>query len=62
MRFRRWEANEDDPAVVPTAILGEGAYGAEALRHGLRTRYILPLLAVPPHEAWQRLGAVALGC
>ena len=46
MRFRRGKASEGDPAGVPTAILGAGAYGAEALRHGLRTRYILALLGV----------------
>ena len=34
------------PRSRPDCILGDRAYDAEVIRHGLRTRHILPLLAV----------------
>ena len=49
------------PRCRPVCVLGDRGYDAAAIRHGLRARHILPLLANAPHEARQRLGAVALG-
>jgi transposase len=34
------------PRCRPDCILGDRAYDAEVIRHGLRTRHILPLLAM----------------
>lgn len=56
MRFRRCEANEGDTAVVPTASSATARINAEIIRHGLRTRYILALLAVLRHEHGSGLG------
>src|SRR5262245_22760259 len=46
MRFRLCEANAADPCAGRPACLAIAASDAAAIRHGLRARHILPLLAM----------------
>ncbi len=49
------------PRRRPDSVVGDRGYDAEAIRSGLRTRGILPLLAMRPYQARQRFGNLALG-
>ena len=49
------------PRHRPDCVVGDRGYDAAVIRHGLRTRGILPLLAMRRTSTRQRLGTVALG-
>jgi transposase len=49
------------PRQRPDCVLGDRGYDAAAIRRGLRTRHIVPLLAMRRTEAWEWPGSVALG-
>ena len=46
MRFRHSRARGDGRGVAQISVVGDRGYEAEAIRSGLRTRGILPLLAM----------------
>lgn len=46
MRFRLYRAHEADRGHRPASVIGDRGYDAAAIRRGLRTRHILPLLAM----------------
>jgi Transposase DDE domain len=55
------QAERGRPRRRPVCVLGDRGYDAAAIRHGLRSRHILPARDAPYQER-QRLGPVALGC
>jgi transposase len=46
MRFRRCKANAGRPRCRPVCVVGDRGHDAAAIRHGLRVRHIVALLAM----------------
>ena len=59
---RLWELVEPRPRCRPDCVVGDRTYDAEDIRHTMRARGILPLLAMRNTPHGSGLGQLALGC